>query len=492
MATVANEFATLDEGVLPILVVRKNGKTIAVVRDNSLQGTFLPFYLPTCETLHVSRTEELQEARESGVLNVAAVEWPVVAKLRMALGILKEERYWLLFSRGGVSNEGLTSHMFKGDEEGVHDAVSWLSGFQLSGPCDILLASEPSVTNGPANGDVGRLRLKKEDEDVNERVVFGESATDVARYIGDLLRAHLFQNVTAPTAVFWPPQLVHPVNIHYGMANRRVLEHDALLLPILSLFRVEKRLKNWDAVKGLQVSAGCDMPRTGQAWEKHLVRNIHKSLKEYIPVSGGEVYITSGSYDYYHYLIDGFKDSGWGCAYRSLQTILSWFQYEGLMQGAIPSIHTIQEILSVKDTDKMNRKGFVGSKDWIGSFEIMIVLQHYIPGLDCTIRRMESGAELETNPEIQALLAEHFRGKRSCPVMIGGSSYAHTILGVDMNLATTEARYLIADPHYASNETSTKTVVSKGYVGWKEARNFFEANSWYNLCIPQVATFDPR
>ena len=37
-----------------------------------------------------------------------------------------------------------------------------------------------------------------------------------------------------------------------------------------------------------------------------------------------------GEYVYYHYLQDSFNDKGWGCAYRSLMTILSFFKYLGL------------------------------------------------------------------------------------------------------------------------------------------------------------------
>ena len=29
-------------------------------------------------------------------------------------------------------------------------------------------------------------------------------------------------------------------------------------------------------------------------------------------------------YEYWHYLCDGFDDRGWGCGYRTLQTIASW------------------------------------------------------------------------------------------------------------------------------------------------------------------------
>lgn len=35
-------------------------------------------------------------------------------------------------------------------------------------------------------------------------------------------------------------------------------------------------------------------------------------------------FAVKGRYAYYHYNQDGVRDEGWGCAYRSLQTIASW------------------------------------------------------------------------------------------------------------------------------------------------------------------------
>mmetsp|Transcript_7010 Transcript_7010/g.10356 ORF Transcript_7010/g.10356 Transcript_7010/m.10356 type:complete len:159 (+) Transcript_7010:1291-1767(+) len=37
----------------------------------------------------------------------------------------------------------------------------------------------------------------------------------------------------------------------------------------------------------------------------------------------GKVYLTQGRCSYYHYMQDKVNDNGWGCAYRSLQTLIS-------------------------------------------------------------------------------------------------------------------------------------------------------------------------
>jgi hypothetical protein len=44
-------------------------------------------------------------------------------------------------------------------------------------------------------------------------------------------------------------------------------------------------------------------------------------------VKDGEMSAVQGIYSYHHYMQDRIDDNGWGCAYRSLQTIVSWFRY---------------------------------------------------------------------------------------------------------------------------------------------------------------------
>lgn len=36
--------------------------------------------------------------------------------------------------------------------------------------------------------------------------------------------------------------------------------------------------------------------------------------------------VVSGTYEYWHYGCDGLDDRGWGCGYRTLQTIASWIR----------------------------------------------------------------------------------------------------------------------------------------------------------------------
>lgn len=39
-----------------------------------------------------------------------------------------------------------------------------------------------------------------------------------------------------------------------------------------------------------------------------------------------QISLVNGLYAYHHYMQNEFDDSGWGCAYRSLQTIVSWYR----------------------------------------------------------------------------------------------------------------------------------------------------------------------
>ncbi|KAH9577387.1 Peptidase C78 [Trypanosoma melophagium] len=488
-------FSTVSlEDELPLIIVRKSGKTVAVVRDETLQGCFLPFSLRACDVQRISDQDALQEARTVAVFDVVMREWAVKAKLRVSLDGVSAHTHWIVLqpSKGTARERRTETKAFKGTQDGLCEAVKWLKCMKLHGSYEMCVASEPVFSELSVAKEIGCLRLIQEDEGINERIIFGDSATEIALFVEDFLNSFFQGKITESTAVYWPSFLMHPVNIRYKKDEVRIAEHNALLLPMRPLLHLKQRIKDWATADEVRPSPAVCVPRLGQTWEKHLVRNAHENLRSIAPIKGGQTFLVSGMYDYYHYRVDGFKDDGWGCAYRSLQTILSWFQYEGLMDKPMPDISGIQEILSLKDPEKMNRKDFVGSKDWIGSFEIMIVIQHFIPGIECTVKRMESGSDLDTDPTVQQLLLNHFRQKRACPIMIGGSSYAHTILGIDVNLDNMEARYLIADPHYSSPETVMKTVINKGYVGWKDAGNFFESKSWYNLCIPQLLSYDPR
>ena len=64
-----------------------------------------------------------------------------------------------------------------------------------------------------------------------------------------------------------------------------------------------------------------------------------------ISVKGGQQYLVQGLYSYHHYMQDRFDDNMWGCAYRSLQTLVSWFRFQGYTDKPIPTHKEIQQVM---------------------------------------------------------------------------------------------------------------------------------------------------
>lgn len=207
--------------------------------------------------------------------------------------------------------------------------------------------------------------------------------------------------------------------------------------------------------------------------ESAVLLDVHVGLKA-AAVSGGRQYLVQGSYGYHHYMQDAFDDNGWGCAYRSLQTLCSWFRHQRYSSRPIPTHRQIQEIL-VKLGDKP--KSFIDSRQWIGSTEVAMVLQSYM-GIDSRILNVRTGAQMaDLGPD----LSMHFQSQGT-PIMIGGGVLAHTILGIDYNAETNELKFLILDPHYTGAD-DLAVIQSKGWCTWKTT-NFWDKKSYYNLCMP--------
>lgn len=203
--------------------------------------------------------------------------------------------------------------------------------------------------------------------------------------------------------------------------------------------------------------------------------NVHESLLSPTLSDLGVKYVLKGNYLYYHYSQDSFDDRGWGCAYRSLQTIWSWFREQHYTHKEVPSHYLIQKML-VDAEDKPRE--FLGSKDWIGSFEISLCLDMHL-GVQSKIMSVKSGSELgEKGRE----LANHFVDQGT-PVMIGGGVLAYTLLGVDYDEVSGATRFLILDPHYTGADT-LKSVLDKGFCAWKTVE-LFKKDAFYNLCLPQ-------
>ncbi|XP_047431072.1 ufm1-specific protease 2 [Mugil cephalus] len=204
------------------------------------------------------------------------------------------------------------------------------------------------------------------------------------------------------------------------------------------------------------------------------LRNPHVTLT-HPSLDNGKVYMVQGIYSYHHYMQDRVDDNGWGCAYRSLQTICSWFQQQGYVERSVPTHKEIQQAL-VDVGDKQT--SFVGSRQWIGSIEVQAVLNQLL-GVTSKIMFVSQGSELASKGRE---LANHFLTEGT-PIMIGGGVLAHTILGVAWSETTGEIRYLILDPHYTGAE-DLQVITDKGWCGWK-GPDFWDQTAYYNLCLPQ-------
>ncbi|CAL8108563.1 unnamed protein product [Calicophoron daubneyi] len=209
--------------------------------------------------------------------------------------------------------------------------------------------------------------------------------------------------------------------------------------------------------------------------------NPHEGLKR--PPGESTTYVVMGRYTYKHYLQDGIDDKNWGCAYRSLQTLISWLMWQGEIEcKSLPSLTDIQASL-VRVGDKPQR--FIGSRQWIGSLEVSFCLGEMY-GIQCRLVPVARGSEMAT--VAAPLLAQHFASGGG-PVMIGGGQLAHTIIGVhlanqdDRSVEKrSDARYLILDPHFTGPANSLKTILEKGWCGWKDS-SFWKDNVHYNLCF---------
>ncbi|KAF2072674.1 hypothetical protein CYY_006008 [Polysphondylium violaceum] len=212
-----------------------------------------------------------------------------------------------------------------------------------------------------------------------------------------------------------------------------------------------------------------------QTSTQHLI-NVHKNL-DLESKTDGSVYLVDGNYEYYHYLQDNMDDNGWGCAYRSMQTICSWLKLQNFTKKPVPTHLDIQKIL-VELQDK--EQSFIKSKQWIGAFEITLCLD-YLYNIECKILNISSGADVVYKSRE---LAKHFQVNK-CPIMIGGGVLAYTLLGIDFNESTGETRYLILDPHYTGATDNIKLIKEKGWCGWKPA-SLFRKDAFYNFCMPQI------
>ncbi|XP_028555996.1 probable Ufm1-specific protease isoform X4 [Dendrobium catenatum] len=372
------------------------------------------------------------------------------------------------------------------DMEDMFSSLIDLTVADLKDPCAAFLVEGPSVTSNETSASIVLHGFELDfSRSISENVWL--TSNHMESDAKDLACSQFFSNNKSLSFSslrelkpyhFLPLGILHPITAIYelrygenevGQSEIRRSLHSRLGLPLdRPLLRIASAL-----MFGTKAN--------------NIIRNDYPYLKNVhtqIPMSGvseGIVSLVDGSYEYYHYLLDGIDDNGWGCAYRSLQTIISWFRLQRYASIEVPSHREIQQAL-VDIGDK--EPSFVGSREWIGAIELGFVLDKLL-GVSCKIMNLRSGAEL---PEKCRELAKHFESQGT-PVMIGGGVLAYTLLGVDYNETSGDCAFLILDPHYTGND-DLKKIVNGGWCGWKKpvdskGRSFFLKDKFYNLLLPQ-------
>ena len=140
-------------------------------------------------------------------------------------------------------------------------------------------------------------------------------------------------------------------------------------------------------------------------------------------------------------------------------------------------------LYSFYDFRKISSSFVVGSKDWIGSVEVGLVLDQYC-GVPCRILHCRSGKDLAN---IFHQVLKHFE-ERSCPIMMGGDM-DNSSKGIFGACSTeTEKYFLILDPHFvkrSDEEYCAENLVESGWAKWVRLEDFCDS-SFYNLCLPQT------
>jgi hypothetical protein len=207
---------------------------------------------------------------------------------------------------------------------------------------------------------------------------------------------------------------------------------------------------------------------------------LHKLLALPANALPGRIGLVRSNFEYFHYNCDGFTDAGWGCAYRTLQSIVSWYKLHTKAAIAVPHLRDLQRTL-VTIGDKP--ASFVDSNEWIGSVEASYILGSLL-GLECQVLQLQTLADIVVH---EVALIAHFDLKG--PMLLSGGTKAYTLAGL---AATSEEVYLlILDPHYIGPDSIdsaiVRTVNMEGYhgsaVSWRRISSFPAAT--YRICIPQ-------
>ena len=216
-----------------------------------------------------------------------------------------------------------------------------------------------------------------------------------------------------------------------------------------------------------------------------LQSDVANTLKIYLEDQSLGPFNVCNNYKFYYYNCDDFQDVGWGCGYRSLQTILSFYTEN------VPSILELQKKL-VEIEDKPG--SFYRSREWIGSVEISMLVDVFADHC-CKIKHYPIH-DLDRVLKMKNDLSKHFLLDQNeskdtlskvpvAPVMIGGHTHdnrAKTCVGFDGE------NMLILDPHYYGQDKLVLSNLEKGQIPgdlvYVLAVKDLNKDSFYNFCFP--------
>lgn len=182
--------------------------------------------------------------------------------------------------------------------------------------------------------------------------------------------------------------------------------------------------------------------------------------------------LVCGNYSYFYYGIDGVNDHGWGCGYRTLQTIISHF----IEPEKVPSIGKIQEEL-VEIGDKPD--GFKGSKEWIGSVEVAYMVDSFTDH-PCRIKHYPAGQSGRL-ADMREDIVKHFEKGQAAPIMMGGNrdTSSKAVVGIKND------NLLIVDPHHYKDGLfkTADEVVDAGLIYWHKLEDI-NFPGFHNFCFP--------
>ena len=269
------------------------------------------------------------------------------------------------------------------------------------------------------------------------------------------------------TAYHFATLLPHPVTVTYPTADS--LE-DAL--PLRELYHQRFFLPTTQPL----LRPSCALSFAPPPPQTRLL-SPHLHVSSLSSATGGVVALTRVPYLYCHYLQDGFRDDGWGCAYRSLQSICSSLLLLHLTDRPIPSIPALQRLLSAHAP---HDPAFLDPHHWIGAVDAQAALQ-LLYGLPSRLLHVRDGADVGS---VSRALSRYFAEEDGGFVLVGGGVLAYGVVGVDWNERSGECRYLIVDPHYTGVDELGKALKG-GWVGWK-SKQLFLPGRFYNFLLPSV------